>query len=358
MGFLRRDDRPRDARMSATTALVIEAPAPPEGGPRVGPGSGLPIKVLADFGSGKMVHDCKVRLSESHWLVPGMDVRVTFDPGRQDAFEIDWDSVPSMEARAAANDAALADPIAARRRVAHALGMTKADTGTARTERFERAVEEARSRSAPPGRVRAVALIATIRGRRRIVGDADNVATHDAVTYARKSAAVLSVTVPGRGPYAVYVPAFKCEVDLLEPMWMPLPALVSTIDRADVEILWDEVPSHQAQLADRISGSLATKQARSFAADPLGAAQAAAASASGAGADPLGAARAAAAPGAAADPLAAAQAAAAPAAMASQMQALAAENAKRALQYVSDPSMRKMLIDQYRAAGIEIDQDR
>ena len=323
MGFLRRGEGTREARMSATTALVIEAPAPPEGGPHVGPGSGLPIKVLADFGSGQAVHGCKVRLSEAHWLVPGMDVRVAFDPGRPDAFEIDWDAVPSIEARAAANDAALADPIAARRRVAHALGMTRGETGTARTERFERTVEQARNGTAPPGRVRAVALIATIRGRRRIVGDADNVATHDAVSYSRKSAAVLSVTVPGRAPYAVYAPAFKCEVDLLEPMWTPLPALVSTEGPADVEILWDEVPSHQAQLADRISGSLAAQRTSSLAPD-LGAT---------------------------------AQPAAAPGAVASQMQQLAAENAKRALQYVTDPAMRRLLIDQYRAAGIEIEQD-
>jgi hypothetical protein len=323
MGFLRRSDDAREPRMSATTALVIEAPAPPEGGPRVGPGSGLPIKVLADFGSGNVVRDCKVRLSEAHWLVPGMDVRVTFDPGKPDTFEIDWDAVPGIEARAAGNDPALADPIAARRRVAHALGMTRADTGSARTERFERAVERARSSPAPPGRRRAVALIATIRGRRRIVGDADNVATHDAVSYSRKSAAVLSVTVPGRAPYAVHAPAFNCEVDLLEPMWTPLPALVCTEDPTDVEILWDEVPSHQAQLADRISGSLAAQQPRTLASDPR----------------------------------AGAQIAADPGAIASQMQQLAAENAKRALQYVTDPAMRKLLIDQYRAAGIDIDQD-
>ncbi len=322
MGFLRRGDGSRDARMSATTGLVIEAPAPPEGGPHLGPGSGLPIKVLADFGAGRAVHQCKVRLSDAHWLVQGMDVRVKFDPSKPDAFEIDWESVPSMETRAAANEAALADPIAARRRVAHALGMTQADTGTARTERFERAVEQARAKSAPAGRVRAVALIATIRGRRRIVGDADNVATHDAVSYERKSAAVLSVTVPGRAPYAVYAPAFKCEVDLLEPMWMPLPALVSAADPSDVEILWGEVPRHEAQLADRISGSLAAQRATSFA--PFDAA---------------------------------AQSASDPRAMASQMQQLAAENAKRALQYVKDPAMRKQLIDQYKAAGIDIEQD-
>ena len=322
MGFLRRGDGSRDERMSATTALVIEAPAPPEGGPHLGPGSGLPIKLLADLGSGRALHQAKVRLSDAHWLVPGMDVRVKFDPGRPDAFAIDWESVPSMEARAAANEAALADPIAARRRVAHALGMTQADTGTARTERFERAVEQARAKAAPPGRVRAVALIATIRGRRRIVGDADNASTHDTVTYERKSAAVLSVTVPGRAPYAVYAPAFKCEADLLEPTWMPLPAVVSAEDPTDVEILWGEVPTHEAQLADRISGALETQQARSAALTD-----------------------------------AAAEIASDPRAMASQMQQLAADNAKRTLLFVKDPAMRKQLIDQYKAAGIDVDQD-
>lgn len=320
MGFLRRGDSSRGELLSATTALVIEAPAPPEGGPHIGPGSGLPIKVLADLGSGRLIHECKVRLSETHWLVPGMDVRVLFDPGEPGAFEVDWDAVPSMEARAAANDAALADPIAARRRVAHALGMTQADTGTARTERFGRALEQTQSKPAPPGRLRAVALIATIRGRRRIVGDADNVATHDAVTYQRDSAAVLSVTVAGRASYALYLRAFKCKVDLLEPMWTPLPSLISAADPTEVEILWDEVPSHQAQLAERVSGSFATQQAQR---------------------------------GVLADAAVQTDRRAA----ASQMQRLAAENAKRALQYVSDPAMRKLLIDQYRAAGIEIDQD-
>jgi hypothetical protein len=39
------------------------------------------------------------------------------------------------------------------------------------------------------------------------------------------------------------------------------------------------------------------------------------------------------------------------------MQQLAADSARRALQYVRDPAMRKMLIDQYRAAGIDIGED-
>ena len=44
-------------------------------------------------------------------------------------------------------------------------------------------------------------------------------------------------------------------------------------------------------------------------------------------------------------------------AMAPEMRKLAADSARQALQYVKDPAMRKTMIDQYRAAGIEIPED-
>jgi hypothetical protein len=298
--------------------LVIEAPAPPEGGPRLGLGAHATARVQADLGSGSRLFDVKLRMSEEHWLALGMDVALRFDPEHPNSIEIDWDRMPSMEARAAANDPALADPVGARRKVAHALGLTRADTGSSRVERFERALERAAEQTAPPGQVRAVVLIATIRGRRKIVGDDPQGGgpTHDQVTYGRPSAAVLAVNVPGRAPYATYAPQFKVEADLLEPLWMPLPALVGSGDPATVEILWDEVPSHAAQLADRISGSHATQQARTSQADEIRAQI--------------------------------------DQGMAADVRQLAADNAKRALQYVQDPKMRKMLIDQYRAAGIDV----
>ena len=69
-------------------------------------------------------------MSAEQWLVPGMEVQVALHPSRPDHVEIDWTTVPAIEARVAAGDPALADPIGARRRVAHALGMTQRDTGT------------------------------------------------------------------------------------------------------------------------------------------------------------------------------------------------------------------------------------
>jgi hypothetical protein len=319
VGFFGRRHAPdrEQATVETTTALVVEAAAPPEGVPSIGPGANGPLRIMADLGSGRRLYDGKIRMTEAHWLVPGMEVEVMSD--RPDRFEINWESVPSMEARAAANHPALADPVAARRKVAHVLGLTQADTGTSRTERVQRAVEQAGSQSAPPGKLRAVVLIATIRGRRRVVGDGpENAVSHDQVTYNRDSAAVLAVNIPGRAPYAVYVRRFKCEVDLLEPLWMPLPALVSDFDPTDVEIRWNEVPGHDAQMMDRVAGSLAAQQARTAKVDAF-AGQALPDT--------------------------------------SQMQQLAADSARRALQYVQDPAMRKMLIDQYRAAGIDVGED-
>ena len=318
MGFFGRRHAPgRDHGTAATTtALVVEAAAPPEGGPVLGPGSHGALRIYADLGSGPALHDGKIRMSDEHWLVPGMEIPVTFNPDGR--FEVDWESVPTMEARAASGDPALADPIAARRKVAHALGLTQAETGTARTDRFNRVLEQAATHTAPPGKLRAVVLIATIRGRRRIVGDSENASTHDQVTYARPSAAVLAVNIPGRTPCAAYVQRFKCEVDLLEPLWTPLPALVSAGDPADIEILWDEVPAHDAQLMDRIAGSRAAQQSRTAQVDAF---------------------------------------AATTLPPASQMQQLAADSAMRALQYLTDPAMRRTLIEQYRAAGIDVGED-
>jgi hypothetical protein len=66
------------------------------------------------------------------------------------------------------------------------MGPSRADTGSARTERVERALQRAGEQTGPPGKVRAVVLISTIRGRRRIVGDdAQGGPTHDQITYQR-----------------------------------------------------------------------------------------------------------------------------------------------------------------------------
>jgi hypothetical protein len=181
------------------------------------------------------------------------------------------------------------------------------------------------------------------------------------LTYERKSTAVLSVNPLGQAPYALYVRKFKCEVDLVEPTWTPLPALVSLPNQADVEILWDEVPSHEAQLMIRIASTVAGQQAQR---ERAGALRSQLADTIAYGAQPD--------PGSAAHMSQLDQGttaemsepenrpvvdASALSAIAPEMQKLAADNARRALGFVTDPKMRKMLVDQYRAAGIDIGED-
>jgi hypothetical protein len=222
-----------------------------------------------------------------------------------------------MGDRVAANDPTLADPIGAKRRVAAALGLTQADTGSARSERFNEAMQKAAQTPAPAGTRRAVVLVATIRGRFW----SEQRGGHG-VTIERNSAAVLAVNVPGRGPYAVLAPKFKFPHLQADVSGAGLPALVSETDPNDIEVLWDELPSLGSQLATRMSDA----QART---SPVTAMQEGAIPASG---------------GAALD------------ALPPQMRQLAADNAKRALQFVQDPAQRQMLIEQYRAAGIVLDE--
>jgi hypothetical protein len=316
MGFLSRKDHQADNGMRAS-ALVVEADAPPQGAPPFGSGSHGMVRILVDNGSGAASISGKFKYKEDRWLVPGMEVAITIDPGRPDRFEVDWGAVPSMKDRVAANDPTLADPIGARRRVAQALGLTQADTGNARSERFKEAMEKAAHTPAPAGMRRAVVVVATIRGR----AWSEEHSGHG-VTFERNSAAVLAVNVPGRGPYAVFARKFKFPHLQADLTGAGLPALVSESDPEDVQVLWDEVPSLGGQLATRMSDSLArTSQVSAMQEQITGASGAAA----------LGG-------------------------LAPQMQQLAAENAKRALQFVQDPAQRQMLIDQYRAAGIVLDE--
>src|SRR5207248_9438913 len=196
------------------------------------------------------------RLDKERWLVPGMQVTVMLSSDRAE-FDVDWDSVPTIEERAAANDPTLADPAGATRRAAHALGYTQADTGTSRAEHFEAALKKAASEAPPPGKVRAVVVVVAMRGAMGGAGGPDLIASGD-VSFQLRSAAVLSVNIPSRAPYAVYVRKFrfprKSRTDYTGAGY---PALVSESDPNDVEILWDEVPSVESQLSDRIASSMA-----------------------------------------------------------------------------------------------------
>ena len=359
---------------------------------------------MVDLGSGPVEIAGTFRFADDHWLVRGMDVTVLVDPARPTEFEVDWTSVASMSDRVAAKDPALADPFAAGRRVAQALGLTREDTGTRRQDRFAELMSGAAAAPPVAGKLRAVVLIATIRGRMEI-GSSDQGPSTTEITVHRNSEAVLAVNVPGRPPYAVFVRNFKFPRRQSDITGGGLPALVSATDPTEVEVLWDDVPSVAAQLADRVSASMSAAQDRMARQQSIGAqimaamqeyhstdprrspirsprrtrpfrersradpvadvppAQANMAESRAVRPDeraypPAGPA-ATAYPGRAASPMAFTSAASASGAglpaLAPQMREMMIDNLRRTLRYVADPAQRRMILDQYRALGIDID---
>jgi hypothetical protein len=297
-----------------TTATVVRAEVAPEGSWRMARGV---VQVLVDVGGTRRSVARRFRLDEHRWLVPGMDVAVLIDPEHPDDFDIEWDAVASMEDRAALNDPVLADPIGARRAVDEALEAAlvgqlaqaaPAPVPVVTPDRFEEAMARAAQTPAPSGWVRAVVLVATIRG--VVTSDEQG---HRSETVQQKSSAVLSVNVPGRPPYAVFVRKFKFPRRRADITGAGLPALVSVDDQNEVKILWDELPGVMDQVEQRLGDAMSQVQA-AMGPQPTMPQYA--------------------------DP---------------DFQRTMVEGAKRALAYVQDPAQRRALIEQYRAAGINVD---
>jgi hypothetical protein len=318
MIFGRKDSETGGGAVKAT-ALVVEAAAPAVDG-EWGGNPGI-VQVLVDAGSGPISVARRFKLTKSRWLVAGMEVPVEIDPNKLDHFKVDWDAVPDIEDRVAANDPTLADPAGARQKVAGALesaGLPVTGRAAAPPAQLEEAMEKAAREPAPPGKVRGVALVVTIRGH------VDP--QHKRQTAIRgKSPAVLAVQIPGKPPYAVYAGRFKVPRGRWDVAGNGYPVLVSTTDQNAVEVIWDEVPSLESQIGDRIAQKMQAAQAglQAQAAMP----QQGTPAATGASVEALG-----------------------------PMRDTMIANAKLALQMVKDPAQREMLMQQYKAAGIPVDE--
>ena len=315
-----------------STAVVLAADAPPQGAPSHGRDSQGSIRILVDTPAGANQQlSGTFTYADDHWLATGMDAPVVLDRAHPDTFEVDWAAVPSMQQQVAANHPALADPFAASRRIAGLLRITPSEKTASQYERLQKAVAEAGTKPAPAGRLRAVAIMVTVRGRYSSSdgGDADGGGpTHTSVSLLSNSPAVLSVSIPGEQPYAVYLPKFKVPKSHLTLPGEPMPAAVSANDRQDVEILWSEMAGLGDQIAARISDTArAGDQFEAAMGEQVKAATAAAA-APGA---PM--------PGAGMPPA---------------MRQMMIDNLKRSLSSVPDPVMRQQMLDQYRTMGLDI----
>jgi hypothetical protein len=193
-------------------------------------------------------------------------------------------------------------------------------------DRFDEHLERAAREPAPPGRARAVALVSAITAS-VVPRQADGGGGTDLTTTGKRKT-VLAVTVPGSPPYAVLMPKLKRPPGHADVARSGLPALVSIGDPNDVEILWDELPSVLDQVGQRMSDSLAASNAQADELERGMMDQVQQAIAKGPPPMP---------------------------AVPDMGHDMLIQSAKQALRFVHDPAMRKMMIEQYRAAGIEID---
>jgi hypothetical protein len=340
------------------TALVVQAEAPLDN--RIMRGKhhlGL-VRILVAATPAPILVANRFKLDRDHWPVVGMQLPVTIELGNPGGFEVRWDEVASIEARVAASDKTLADPLGTRKSVfdeltasgaAPPMGQYPEDPqlsalaaqvydaqmgdGSGTVANFEQSIENARAESAPEGRIRAVVLIAASEATLRQADSGDGTSYGYYRDRHGKKATVLAVNVPGQAPYAVFDPKFDHREGKGAAPGAGLPAAVSASDPTDVEILWDEM------LSVKDFGRQATAAAMQATQAQLAAFQQGAASV-----PPHGSA-----PGPAASP----QTPALP----PEMKKMMAANAKQALAFIKDPAMRKTMIAQYRAAGIEVDED-
>jgi hypothetical protein len=321
------------------------------------------VRILIDTASDDPIYvAASFKLDRDHWLVRGMTVPVKIDPADPGGFEIVWDEVPSVETLAAANDPVLADPFGTRRTtmqhvvesgvalpsstapsddvrdtVVAAQAAAFASDGSAPPDRLQDSLDAAARAPASAGTTRAVVLISASVATLCSTEDGSEASTRHFRDRHGKHDAVLAVNVPGRDPYAVFKKKWDHKRGKGVAPGAGLPAVVSTSDPTDVEVLWDEMLS-------------AKEQGRQTAADAMQTVSSRIAEAT----EQIRAEMSQGIPDAALTPPAwGTPGAAVPDSVKAQL----GQNAKTALAYTKDPAMRQTLIAQYRAAGIELDDE-
>jgi hypothetical protein len=231
-----------------TTGLVVGTTDPLNNKLRLGNRNRGWVRIITDLGGNRLNVVNRFDLTAKRWLVVGMEIPVRIDPERPGSFDIGWDAIPSMEERVAANDPTLADPISAQKKAREALFAASgaADDPTDAVERFKKAMKYAAEQPAPVGKRRAIVHVAAITATVRTYdGPTGHTTIREEISTGGRKA-VLSVNVPGQPPYALLQRRFK------RPRGMAgliVPALVSSSDPTDVEVLWDELASMNRQLA-------------------------------------------------------------------------------------------------------------
>jgi hypothetical protein len=323
------------------TALVVEAEPPIDNRIKLGKRAKGTVRILAGEGEDRIYTAGSFMLDRKHWLVPGMMIPVMVDRSHPEGFEVVWEEIPDMEQLAAANEPFLADPLGTRRKLGElVISATSPIGATARAstepDSLEQQLAQAEQEAAQPGKQRAVVLIAT--SLTTLYQDSEEAGmARSHKTSEGKHDTVLAVNVAGQEPYAVFKKDFKHPRKEKWALGAGIPALVSLTDPGDVEVLWKEAQAAgEAKLGAKIAAaSDAMKQAQSGTGQLEQAmlqAQQDAIKRGPPGPSPGGQSQ-----------------------VNPQMRAMMIPNAKLALSS-APPNMRPMLIQQYRMAGIEIDE--
>jgi hypothetical protein len=261
------------------------------------------VWAVADLGSGPNLIRSVVEIPTDRWLVPGMRVQMTVHLDKLDhvkPFSVDFDQIPTIEERVAANDPVLADPRAARNAAFAArdaatqpvkgrpagvlptvfsnplVGQAATSSFSPRphldtrdwSDSFDQALAALPGATAPQGETRALAIPVAMRISMSSTShnwdgtpamNADGRPQHPL----HGNQTVLAINVPGRAPYAVFDKHFKSPRDkpmYLNPSLYPfLPARVSDSDPNRVEIVWDEVATEEQTLSTKISETVESR---------------------------------------------------------------------------------------------------
>ncbi|HEY1485262.1 MAG TPA: hypothetical protein VGF84_04095 [Micromonosporaceae bacterium] len=263
------------------TALVCRAGLRPLNKSMAGYGDWT--TVVTDIGNGPVRITSMVNLDRDRWLLPGSHVTIDLAPervGEARSYTLEWDSVPPIQDRVAANDPVVTEPRAAIAAAEAAMAsagrirpMPPGKTYVPRsypvhnlsawTAACDEAIAATATQPAPPGRARVVAIVVGLRllmrhenrdifGNRLTGGGEQNL--RQGTQYRRPlggTEAVFALTAPGRAPRAVFVPKFAApsakDVSVQPTIYPFLPATVAADGSGPVEIRWDEVLDLRAQ---------------------------------------------------------------------------------------------------------------
>lgn len=356
--------RAAEANGERMVAIVIEADDPLDNRIKLGRSSLGTVRILIETEPEPIYVKRDFKLDREHWVVPGMQLPVTVDRAHPESFEIRWDEIPSMADRAALNDPTLADPVGTKKKMQQTLiasgavgpagpyrpsddvrervveaQAAAAKEGDGRPDHWQESLDRAAGSPAPPGKKRAVVLFAASEATLRTE---DSRADGSGGVLVRerhgKHDVVLAVTIPGSPPYAVYVPNFNHKSGKGLALGAGIPALVSESDPSDVEVLWDELPSRRDQLRETVAEArnLTQSSVAAAAQQMEEATRQVSLRAAEAGSSPQPPTET---PG-----------------LTPAMKEMMLKNAKMAVSAAPNAQMRDMIIEQYRLAGIPIDE--